>query len=160
MYTYTHRRKDGETEGDEYFIDAVDKTVIIGLITKHSHYITNLVFSSQNFIRQLNCQHSHLLAKLLSGLVSCTDPICHYGYLSHTMRALSLNSNVEHFTVKPEIFTTFLFSQVKSKRSEKFYLFSYLTVTLKVCRAVMGVNIGCEKLFFRTANSSLIELTA
>ena len=51
-------------------------------------------------------------------------------------------------TVKPEIFTTFLFSRLsrirkirENKKSEKFYLFSYLTVKFGVCRAIMGVNI-------------------
>ena len=51
-------------------------------------------------------------------------------------------------TVKLEIFTTFLFSRLSRirriceiKKSEKFYLFSYLTVKFGVCRAIMGVNI-------------------
>ena len=51
-------------------------------------------------------------------------------------------------TVKPEIFTTFLFSRNSRiikireiKKSEKFYLFSYLTVKFGVCRAIMSVNI-------------------
>ena len=52
------------------------------------------------------------------------------------------------YTVKPEIFTTVLFSRLSRirkireiKKSEKFYLFSYLRVKFGVCRAIMGVNI-------------------
>ena len=54
-------------------------------------------------------------------------------------------------TVKPEIFTTFLFSRLSRlsriikireiKKSEKFYLFSYLTAKFGVFRAIMGANI-------------------
>ena len=51
-------------------------------------------------------------------------------------------------TVKPKIFTTFLFSRLSRiikireiKKSEKFYLFSYLTVKIGVCRPIMGANI-------------------
>ena len=57
-------------------------------------------------------------------------------------------------TVKPNIFTTFLFSRLSRirkiseiKKSEKFCRFSYLTVKFGVCRAVMGTGIsrqGCS----------------
>ena len=60
-----------------------------------------------------------------------------------------LNIHSVAYTVKPEIFTTFLFSRLSRitknheiKKSEKFYLFIMdLTVKFGVCRAIMGVNI-------------------
>ena len=61
-------------------------------------------------------------------------------------------------TVKPEMFTTFLFSRLSRitkireiKKLEKFYLFSYLTVKLGVCRAIMGVNITTK--YFKGPNT-------
>ena len=61
--------------------------------------------------------------------------------------ALSIIYRGVENTVKPEIFT-FLFSRLSRiikireiKKSENFYLFSYLTVKFGVCRAIMGANI-------------------
>ena len=69
-----------------------------------------------------------------------------------------LSQSLLKYTVKPEIFTTFLISQLSRirkiheiKKSEKFSFFTYLTVRFGVCRAIMGVNITTK--YYKVPNT-------
>ena len=74
-------------------------------------------------------------------------------------------TQLHNITVKPEIFTTFLFSRLSRitkireiTKSGKFYLFSNLTMKFGVCRAIMGVNIATK--YYEGPNTLSIRINS